>query len=294
MGNNPSKKPKNPPQPIPTTNTTSNNYNTSTTTSSHPVTTTNSYNTTTTTNNTTNGSTSIASTTATTNTTSSNKKSGNDLESLFEKYQQLDEHVGESGEAADYVGGDGIIQFAQDVGIDPMDVIVLMLLYKLDSKTQYHITRKEWMTGFAQNSINNLQDMKSKIPQLRSQINSSTKTFKQFYNWCFNYVKETDQKGMAVEVACQTWKVVLAGKFGLLDDWCNFMQVEVAKAVQKDTWDLFLDFVNQVGDNLNQFDEGGAWPVAVDEFVAWMKEGKNVAVRERLQKEQAEQQEEEE
>ncbi len=178
----------------------------------------------------------------------------------------------------------------QDIGIDPMDVLVLMMLYKLDSKTQYRITRKEWMNGFMKHGIHSLEDMKQKIPQLKNQINSSTQTFKQFYLWCFNYVKDPEQKGMAADTACQTWCVVLADKFKLLDDWCNFMQYEVGKTVQKDTWNLFYDFVIQVGDDLDKFEEGGAWPVAVDEFVLWMKEGKNVALSEKLERERQEEQ----
>jgi DCN1-like protein 1/2 len=186
------------------------------------------------------------------------------------------------------IKGDGIIALCSDIGIDPMDVIVLMLMYKLDCKQQYKITRKEWMTGFQNNQIQNLADMKTKIPQVKNSLNDNAKSFKSFYSWCFNYVKETDQKGMAVEVACQTWPVVLSGKYKHLEDWCNFMQVEVAKTIQKDTWDLFYDFIVQVGNDFNNYNEDGAWPVAVDEFVAWMKEGKYVAVRERLAKEREE------
>lgn len=38
--------------------------------------------------------------------------------------------------------------------------------------------------------------------------------------------------------------------------------------VTRDTWDLFYDFVKQTRGNLANFEDDGAWPVMIDEFVA--------------------------
>ncbi len=105
MGNNPSKKPKNPPSDIPTNSST-------TTTTSATTTPTSTTKTNITTNNTTNNDsktnntppTTTTTTTNTTTTTTNKSKKGNELESLFEKYQQIDEHAGEDEAHSNYVG----------------------------------------------------------------------------------------------------------------------------------------------------------------------------------------------
>lgn len=42
--------------------------------------------------------------------------------------------------------------------------------------------------------------------------------------------------------------------------------------VSKDTWNMLLDFLEEIGGDVNNFEEDGPWPVIIDEFVAWEKE----------------------
>jgi DCN1-like protein 1/2 len=43
------------------------------------------------------------------------------------------------------------------------------------------------------------------------------------------------------------------------------------KAISRDTWNQLFDFVVTVNDQLDKFDPDGAWPVLIDDFVAYMK-----------------------
>jgi DCN1-like protein 1/2 len=79
---------------------------------------------------------------------------------------------------------------------------------------------------------------------------------------------------MSVDIAVPTWKMLLAGRYKYIDDWCNFIENDYKKAIQKDTWNLFYDFIQAVGDNLSLYSEDQAWPIAIDTFVEKLKKTK--------------------
>ena len=44
------------------------------------------------------------------------------------------------------------------------------------------------------------------------------------------------------------------------------------KAITKDTWFQLLPFAKQYPEDLSGYDENGAWPYLIDEFVEWHEE----------------------
>lgn len=43
------------------------------------------------------------------------------------------------------------------------------------------------------------------------------------------------------------------------------------KAITKDVWNMVFDLMGIAGNLEEEFDEDGAWPVMIDEFVSWVK-----------------------
>ncbi|KAJ0955688.1 putative defective-in-cullin neddylation protein [Helianthus annuus] len=66
------------------------------------------------------------------------------------------------------------------------------------------------------------------------------------------------------------WKLVLSGRFRLLNQWCSFFENNQRHNISKDTWSQVLAFSRCVHENLEGYDPEGAWPVLIDEFVEHM------------------------
>lgn len=65
-----------------------------------------------------------------------------------------------------------------------------------------------------------------------------------------------------------------------LDMWCEYYETQSKRPVNKDLWNMVGELVQKTrepdGESLGWWKEDGAWPMAVDEFVASVKEKRKV------------------
>ncbi|CAI9758661.1 unnamed protein product [Fraxinus pennsylvanica] len=94
--------------------------------------------------------------------------------------------------------------------------------------------------------------------------------FLRFYDFVFFVCRENGQKRITVSRAVMAWRLVLAGRFRLLDQWCNFIESNQRHNISEDTWRQLLAFSRCVHENLEGYDPEGAWPVLIDDFVEHM------------------------
>ncbi|KAL5739070.1 hypothetical protein ACOSQ2_028250 [Xanthoceras sorbifolium] len=94
--------------------------------------------------------------------------------------------------------------------------------------------------------------------------------FSRFYDFVFFMCRENGQKNITVIRAVAAWRLALAGRFRLLNQWCNFVEKNQRHNINEDTWQQVLAFSRCVHENLEGYDPEGAWPVLIDDFVEHM------------------------
>ncbi|KAL4017566.1 hypothetical protein IC575_021121 [Cucumis melo] len=94
--------------------------------------------------------------------------------------------------------------------------------------------------------------------------------FSRFYEFVFFVCRENGQKNITVSMAVRAWRLVLDGRFRLLNQWCDFVENNQRHNISEDTWQQVLAFSRCVHENLEGYDPEGAWPVLIDDFVEHM------------------------
>ena len=73
-------------------------------------------------------------------------------------------------------------------------------------------------------------------------------------------------------MAMSLWQLVFSPREPpILSKWLNFLQShsDTVRGISRDTWNMFLNFSETVGNDLSVYDEDEAWPSLFDDFVEY-------------------------
>lgn len=174
----------------------------------------------------------------------------------------------------DMIMAEGISRFCTDLEVDPQDIVMLVISWHMKAATMCEFSKKEFFDGLKSLKIDSLDNFRSRIPSVRSELKKKDK-FVEVYNFTFDWAKEKGQKSLQLETAIGMWQLLFAvmnPKWPYVDQWCEFLEERHKMSIPKDTWSQLLDFVRNVDSSLSNFDAERAWPYLVDEFVDYLKE----------------------
>jgi len=162
----------------------------------------------------------------------------------------------------------GLALFAKDLVLDPDDILMLVIAWHFSAKTPGEFSKQEFVDGMTALKCDSTEKLRDRLPTIRASL-AEDGTFKEFYMFIFNYGRPPQQKSLSLEMAIELWQMVLANRFKFLNDWISYLKEKHKLAISRDTWALLLEFSRMINDEMTNYDSEGAWPVLIDEFVAY-------------------------
>jgi DCN1-like protein 1/2 len=175
--------------------------------------------------------------------------------------------------STDEILDEGISALCSELGIDPMGIEILVAVHAMGCARMCVISRAEWLKGLRAAGAGSVKALRSELPGLTARtLSQQTPAFREFYEFVFDFGRDEGQRSLAKPVAIALWGIVLDGRFASLGQWVAFVEQHKTLAISRDTWMQTLEFARATKGGLDGYDENGAWPVIIDEFVEHLRE----------------------
>ena len=190
----------------------------------------------------------------------------------------LDERI--SREFDRYADEDGVLEnrmldFLEDLGVEPDDKVVLVLCQIFGCKQCCMIRREEWQHGMRKLKCGTVAELTSRLDYLRALL-VLPENFQSIYRYAFTINLEPPKKLLERDTAIALWELLFdTNTFELLEEWVEFVRDKGPKLVSKDVFFQVHLFAKSFGRDLSGWDDDGAWPILIDEFVEFMKSKKS-------------------
>jgi len=189
------------------------------------------------------------------------------VEELFDKYK--DKELDDDGQSQ--IGPEGIEQLCKDIGVDPEDVLVLVLAWHLNAQRMGFFSKTEFINGLQKLGADNVSKLKGQLSNFRRDLDDQAK-FKEIYRFAFGFAKERESKIIDLATADALLALVLGNRYPHTEPLRQFLKEQTTyKSVNLDQWMNILEFSRSIKADLSNYDENSAWPVLLDEYCEWAR-----------------------
>ncbi|XP_028027143.1 DCN1-like protein 3 [Bombyx mandarina] len=195
---------------------------------------------------------------------SSEKISETKINMLFNQYKDSIE---------DAILAEGIENLCNDLNLSPDDFKVLILAWKLNASQMCRFTKSEFVQGLKNMKTDSIKGIQHKLGDISVEMQREPEQFKDLYRFTFKFGLDVSsgQRILPSDIAIVLWRLVFTNNEPpILDRWLNYLEKNPQiRGIPKDTWYMFLNFCEFVGNDLSSYDDTEAWPSLFDDFVEY-------------------------
>nr|XP_021508504.1 DCN1-like protein 5 isoform X1 [Meriones unguiculatus] len=155
------------------------------------------------------------------------------------------------------VGPEGMEKFCEDIGVEPENIIMLVLAWKLEAESMGFFTKEEWLKGMTSLQCDCTEKLQSRFEFLRSQLNDIS-SFKNIYRYAFDFARDKDQRSLDIDTAKSMLALLLGRTWPLFSVFYQYLEQSKYRVMNKDQWYNVLEFSRTVHADLSNYDEDGA------------------------------------
>eukprot|EP00611_Tribonema_gayanum_P010383 TRINITY_DN2038_c0_g1_i4.p1 TRINITY_DN2038_c0_g1~~TRINITY_DN2038_c0_g1_i4.p1 ORF type:complete len:182 (-),score=24.68 TRINITY_DN2038_c0_g1_i4:133-678(-) len=173
-----------------------------------------------------------------------------------------------------YIEEEGIARLAQDLGIDPgNDVRILVLCWKLGpGDTAGRLSQTAFVTGMVNLGYSSVEALRGLLPSLDPK-DMDFGEFREFYRYAYHFTRDRTSATLEKDIACALLPMVMGNRSPHTHTFVQFLEARTSNDnMTFDQWNSFLEFTRAIGQDLSEYSDEGAWPILLDEYVAWYKD----------------------
>ncbi|GLV34447.1 Squamous cell carcinoma-related oncogene 3 [Carabus blaptoides fortunei] len=201
---------------------------------------------------------------------SDSKSSETKLNTLFDVYKDTHE---------DLILAEGIEQLCADLQVSPDEFRVLVFAWKLNAEQMCRFTRAEFVQGCRAMHVDTVKAIQGRLPEICTEVEQDGELFKDLYRFTFRFGLDvvSGQRILPTDMAVCLWRLVFSVREPpILTRWLRFLEMHPQfRGIPRDTWNMFLNFSESVGEDLSSYDDTEAWPSLFDDFVEYENDQMN-------------------
>mmetsp|Transcript_36097 Transcript_36097/g.81916 ORF Transcript_36097/g.81916 Transcript_36097/m.81916 type:complete len:223 (-) Transcript_36097:303-971(-) len=189
------------------------------------------------------------------------------FESLYETYKDVDE-----------VSPEGVERLCQALELDPSDVLVLVFAWKLEAKRMGYFSHEEWSNGtLSFSSASSYAELRDRLGAITASTRRDASALRSLHSYTHKFCR-VDDRARTIDASSALIMLKLLHETSHPAHVASISAfIEENATVQKrgvshDEWMMILQFCREVESDCSNYQDDGAWPVLLDDYVEWYKE----------------------
>lgn len=166
------------------------------------------------------------------------------------------------------LGPESMERFCADIGVEPENVAMLVLAYKMGARQMGYFTQEEWLRGMVELQCDSAAKMHAKLEAVRQSLHADAAGFKAVFRYAYDFARpDKDQRSMDIETARIMLQLLLAGWWPLFTEFACFLEQSKYRVINKDQWCNILEFSRTINTDLSNYDIDGACEYGGNAFI---------------------------